>query len=247
MSYLANSNFFLDVQKGEIPNHFARSVIGQLPFETTDGEIWPSIWDLYYPLTAIQVEITANSLSDNRIGSGARTIQIEGLDSSYNVIYEVITLPGFWNAVTTTNYFLRILKITVLTAGYHGTNWGDILVRTTINQQLCIMYEESGESLQTHYTIPSNYTGYLYKYYFSILKASSISAEFKLWLTPYGQASTLKSIIGSDADGVNSGEKIFKAPLKIPEKTDIKMTVQSSSNNGDVIGGYDLILVKNYV
>jgi hypothetical protein len=76
----------------------------------------------------IQLQVSSSSTNDTSAGTGARTINVDGLDHTWNPISETITLNGQNPVNTTDTNWLRINKIWVETAGSGGVNEGDLYV-----------------------------------------------------------------------------------------------------------------------
>lgn len=242
MSYLANTNFFFDVQKGKIPYHSAVLKFGSNPnISTTEQDIWTPGGSLTYLTSAATATIVSDDVNDDDGDTGARTIKIEGLDGSYAVTTEDITMNGT-TGVTTTNSYLRIYRMQVLTAGSSEVNEGTITATSTTVQ--ADIPAEQGQSLMAIYTVPAGYSAYIFQYYFSIQKSNNISVDFRFFVRPFGGAWNLKSILGGDSTGNSLGSRKWNSPLKITEKSDIRMTALSSGT-GDVSSGFDLINVVN--
>ena len=83
---------------------------------------WASVFDAAYRL-----DIASSSAADAAAGTGARTIDIYGLDSQWMLQKETVTLTG-QTMLTTTKYFRRVFEIVVATAGSGFLNAGDIYV-----------------------------------------------------------------------------------------------------------------------
>ncbi|MBT5106983.1 MAG: hypothetical protein HOM20_12440, partial [Porticoccaceae bacterium] len=81
-----------------------------------------TIWDgggIYtYIATAETVTITSTSGSDSAAGTGARTVEVQGLNSSYEVVTETLTVGGAGGSTE----FLRVFRAVVITAGTDGVN-----------------------------------------------------------------------------------------------------------------------------
>lgn len=73
--------------------------------------------------------ISSSNAADAAAGTGARTVTITGLDSSYNQISSTVTLNGT-TAVTIPVQFFRVNRLQVATAGTGRTNAGIIYVGT---------------------------------------------------------------------------------------------------------------------
>lgn len=83
--------------------------------------------DLTFPVSATALTVSSLSALDTSLGTGARTIVIQGLDAQYQSISEVVVLNGL-NPVYTTASFYRVNKVFVLTAGSTSRNQGRIYI-----------------------------------------------------------------------------------------------------------------------
>lgn len=83
--------------------------------------ILPDIWDIG-PTTA---SIVSSDASDSSAGIGARTVDIIGLNESFQSIGERITLNGLTPVISTLTY-LRINRLIVRASGSTQHNQGDI-------------------------------------------------------------------------------------------------------------------------
>lgn len=79
--------------------------------------------------TSTTVTISSSNAADAAAGTGARTVTITGLDSTFNQVSSTVTLNGT-TAVTIPVQFLRINSIQVITAGTGLTNAGILYVGT---------------------------------------------------------------------------------------------------------------------
>jgi hypothetical protein len=96
------------------------------------------------------------------VGTGARTLRIQGLDSSYNFAEETVDMDGT-TTVTTTQTFLRVFRMSVETAGSTGNNEGTITVTYTGGSDVAATISQgNGQTLMALYTIPA---GILVIYY----------------------------------------------------------------------------------
>lgn len=71
------------------------------------------------------LKITSSSANDASAGTGARTVKIWGLNSSYAEISETVTLNGT-SAVNTANSYIAVNHMQVMTVGSGGVNAGAI-------------------------------------------------------------------------------------------------------------------------
>ena len=86
-----------------------------------------SLLDITFPVSIITLGIASTSTNDNPSGSGARTILINGLDSNYDEMSEVVTLNGLLE-VNSTKQFLRVQSAVVMSSGSTGWNEGTIYI-----------------------------------------------------------------------------------------------------------------------
>ena len=120
--------FYLAVQQGKVPgysmvNKFGyNSSIGSLSFET----IWETGNDYPWQTAQATLDVVSDDTDDDVAGTGARTLRIQGLDGSYNLVEETVDMDGT-TTVTTTQTFLRVFRMSVETAGTSGNNIGNIL------------------------------------------------------------------------------------------------------------------------
>jgi hypothetical protein len=82
------------------------------------------IWDSILAAAA-QVDVTSSSTNDAAAGTGARTVELIGVDANYLVISETLTLNG-QTIVTSALSYLRLTEINVLTTGSGRVNAGDL-------------------------------------------------------------------------------------------------------------------------
>lgn len=114
----------------------------------------------YMPSTALKFEVVSSSANDTAVGSGARTIEVTGIDNSWNLATETINLNGV-TAVQSVGTYYRVIKAEVKTVGSYGaTNAGNILVRGTGGGSSFVQIDTSnGQSFASHFCVPLGYYG----------------------------------------------------------------------------------------
>lgn len=212
-----------------------------------------TIWShggLYvYPAAATVMQVSSSSADDAALGTGARTISVQGLDANYNEISEVVTLNG-QNQVATTLSYLRVFRAFVITAGSGQTAAGTIYVGTgaaTSGVPTAVYTEIAlGENQTTMalWTVPAGYTAYMNRGTFSA--ASNNAAQYvlgKFVFRPLG------GVFRNAADvTVNSNviQYDFETPLALPEKTDIEARcIALSGTNFYVTASFEITYIKN--
>ena len=151
------------IAHGLITGHRENYALG---YNSTVGTILTDITELGVavtplPTSAITMEVVSSSGDDISTGTGIRTLEIHGLNSSYDEIEETIIMNGI-TPVTTINQYIRINDFHSITVGSVGVAVGNIIIRasgggTTYNK----ITADGNRSLQCHYTIPNNKVGYL--------------------------------------------------------------------------------------
>jgi hypothetical protein len=212
-----------------------------------------TIWDgsnLYtYISTASSVYITSSDGDDATAGTGARTIEVQGLDENYALQTETINVDD--SASTTT--FIRVFRAIVKTVGSGGQAAGVISIRSasggggTLLAQIGRVGTGGGASLgQTFmalYTIPAGKTGYLTQW---TVGAGGQNADTTALLLarPFDgdTAFNSKDIVISAG---NQFSKDYKIPLMFTEKTDIEVRAFSSSSGNDCSSTFNILLIDN--
>ena len=97
------------------------------------------------------VDVVSDDTNDDVAGTGARTLRIQGLDGSYNLVEETVDMDGT-TTVTTTQTFLRVFRMSVETAGSSGNNEGTITVTYTGGSDVAATITEgNGQTLMALY------------------------------------------------------------------------------------------------
>jgi hypothetical protein len=242
--------FDLQVARGQITGHKTLFKFGNN--SDINGAL-ETIWSrggLYvYPTSAIQMKVSSSSANDAALGTGARTVSVQGLDQNYNEVAETVTLTG-QTEVLTTNTFIRVFRAFVITAGSGGTAAGTIYVGTgTVTAGVpATVYAEIalGENQTTMavWTVPAGYTMYIYRGTFSA--ASNNVSQYilgKFMFRPLG------GVFRNAADvTVNTGaiQYDFELSLALPEKSDIEaQAIALSGSNFYVNASFEGVYIKN--
>jgi hypothetical protein len=246
--------FNLQVARGQIAYHESIYKFGNNP-EVGDSieTVWPQGGLYSYLSAATVLKVSSSSTNDTSAGTGARTVELFGLDGDYNEISEVVTLNG-QTAVNTTLSYLRINRMIVRSAGSGGANAGIIYAGTgtvttgvPANIYATINGDGTNQTLMALWTIPAGYTGYLMQYDVSNGTTSNTPAVCKLLLVarPYGEVFQTKDI-KSLTTGMHI-ENTLIIPVEFAEKTDIEVRAVSSSNSVtfDISSAFEMLYIKN--
>jgi len=243
MSFISNNNipFGLAVQRGNITNFSSVNKFGFNNLVPTSFEVIAlGSANFTYPTSAGTVTIVSDDANDTSDGTGARTVKIQGLDSSYNLLDETVSMNGTTN-VNSTNSFLRIFRMSVETAGTSGGLEGNITATIGGNEQSRMEADYDNQSLQANYTIPLNYKGYLTRVQITSTKDNK-AAFVGLFTRELNSVFKVKQLVEIYRNSVVID---FPSPLIIPEKTDIELRGKNEGSGNISIGGtFDLILEK---
>ena len=250
--YGKNEDFSLQVARGLIPGHSVVTVFGYNPdVDTSEESVWPDGGTVPHPTVASVLKVSSSDAADvSPSGTGARTVQITGLNANYFEVSETVVLNG-QTAVNTVNSYLYVNGLTVTSVGSGGANAGNINVGTgnVTSGVPAVLYDiiAIGYNNRTtgHYCVPAGYTGFLVQGLFTAGQASGSTAI------------TGKLLIHSSDDNIvrvgaittlNIGvvQYMFNYPTAIPEKNCIGATAIGSAANNSVSSMFNICLIKNY-
>jgi hypothetical protein len=242
--------FDLQVARGQITGH---KTIFKFGNNSDINGALETIWSrggLYvYPTSAIQMKVSSSSANDAALGTGARTVSVQGLDQNYNEVAETVTLTG-QTEVLTTNTFIRVFRAFVITAGSGGTAAGTIYVGTgTVTAGVpATVYAEivlgENQTTMATWTVPAGYTFFVYRGTFSA-SSNNVSQYIlgKFMFRPFG------GVFRNAADvTVNTGaiQYDFELPLALPEKSDIEaQAIALSGSNFYVTASFEGMYILN--
>lgn len=243
----AEIDFYLAVAKGDFTNYSNISKFGRNPGVKSAG--YETIWDgsnLYpWPTAAETLDVVSSDANDTSAGTGARTVEIEGLDSNWDVQTETVTMNGTTD-VTTTNSFLRVYRARVVTAGSSGANEGTITFTNTTSSnviaQISVDTSGLGQTLMACYTVPAGKTAYLINFDFSSAKDNEHRFRLMVRDNTVTDAAWNVKEFASARGGFNDFRKW--AIQKYTEKSDLDFQAIASAASA-AAGGFELILIDN--
>ena len=208
----------------------------------TTEVIWDGSGAYTYPTQARIHNLTSSSSNDTAAGTGARTVQVFGLDSCYNEIDETVTLSGTSNAPTVKSY-IRIFRMLVETAGSGETAAGEITATAAVDGSVSAIIASGNQTHMAIYTVPAGKTAYVTQVYGSIGRKQTATFSLKLDVRPLGGVFNNKFEIDGSSTGSSFVTHDFKPYIKIEGKSDIQMKGNASAAGADLTAGFDLILV----
>ncbi len=243
-------NFDLEVAQGNISgvsnlNKFGRNddIDTMNDADIWDGGISSESPTWVAPTAARTHDITSTSANDTSAGSGAKTIRVYGLDSSYALQEEDITMNGTSN-VHTANTYIMIHRMKVLTG---AVNDGDITATAQTDSTVTAKIAAgNGQTQMAIYQVPAGKTFYMTHFYVGMnRKTITGAADVAPLIKPFGGVFLTQTITGSVASGSSYFRHIYKPYLKVEAKSIIKMRASVSANNTDISSGFDGYLVDD--
>ena len=229
-------NVYLDVARDAISNSKIVHKFGA-NFDIDQATDPESVWTGggLYPWSSLATAQTIYCLSTS--ASDTAVLTIEGLDANYDEQTETVTLTGA-SAVTTTNTFIRVFRMTY----EDGANVGTITARTvsasgTVVAQIDIGY---AQTLMAVYTVPAGHTGYL------VALDATIDGTKTCQMLMYHRLTDKPFRIAHIAETEGHYRYDFTAPLTVPEKTDIDIRIDNvSGNDARVTANFDIVLIRD--
>lgn len=243
--------FELQVSRGQIAYH---KTLFKFGFNPDVDDSLETIWaegGLYSYLSAATVlKVSSSSANDTSAGTGARTVELFGLDADYDEINETVILSG-QTAVNTTQSFLRVNRMIVRSAGTGGTNAGVIYAGTgTVTSgvpanKYATVSAGDGQSLMALWTVPRGYTAYVTQTDITVATTQNNKyATVSFLARPFGEVFQVKDKFAKSESGHN---QVYTFPLKFEEKTDLEMRCIGDSAGADIAiaAAFDLVYIQN--
>lgn len=244
--------FSLAVPEGSVTGYYSVNKFGRnTDVDTAIEDIWDGGGTWVAPTTARIHNIASTSASDASGGVGARTIQVYGLTSwSSAEVSETVTMSGVSN-VATSNSYVIIHRMKVLTKGATNVNVGTITATAVTDATVTAQINASeGQTQMAIYGIPSTQTAFVTGYYASINKANASGAlDVGLQFNPEPDTELTNFQIKHTQGLIAQGSSLFShkfSPYNSFSGPGIfKITAIGSTNNFDVSAGFDLYLKDN--
>ena len=225
--------FGLHVKRGYVQGHEHVHKFGFNTSVTTSATlVWNGGGDYTYPTSAAQLGVVGTSTTDNS------QITIEGLDADYNELSNVVTLNGT-TTVTTSGSYLRAYRAYVSDDNEPAGN----VTITHSGSNIAIIRADEGQTLMATYTVPAGYTAYLYQLVLG--GAAELANKFMTIRLRTRESNSVFRTQAKYTVAAQTFEETMVFPLVFPEKTDIEITAQSSSQVQQASAMFDLLLIKN--
>jgi len=245
--YSVDLDHRLEIPKGGIPgssgvNKFGRNT--NVASGATE-EIWDGSASYVFPATALMTSISQTT--DQTAMRGA-TIEVEGLDASWDAVTQNAVLDGTLttNVVTLTTPLIRCFRMRVLadvvsTSPIRVHNAGE-------TQDYAIIDTGNNQTLMAVYTVPNGKTAFMTCYYAHHNPATNqdpTSNPVTLWFrdNDNGYEAQIKNVVGLPNAG--GFQHFFDPYIKITQKSDVFIKASPVGKAADVSAGFDLVLVDN--
>lgn len=245
--------FLLEVAKGDIPGHKVYTIAGRK--DNIDNTTLDDISQV--PATTIvpnpggiQLELVSSSANDTIAGTGAQQVEIHYLDVDGLEQNEIVDMNGVTPVNTVAVDIDRIQWIHVhrLGAGATETAQGNIDLRDTTGATIFERIVAGGnQSLNAHYHIPADKTGYLLGWQVSAL-AFAVDFRLRATVQRFGRTLIPGVFLFQDAiviDVGTSGWIPYLVPLRCPANSEVKISALSTAAGGDGGAQFGILLIDD--
>lgn len=227
--------------KGYYPDKQPFYILGRCgDVDNTLRDLWACPTEIYvFPTSGQQMRLVSTSTNDTSNGSNVRTVVIDYLDSNYAQKQETVTLSGITPVLTVATNILRINGMYSGTIGTPGVGAAGAISLTNTDGTVTYGLISIGLNLarQAIYTVPAGYYAYINHFQVSSGSTGSHFCQTILEATAKNGIIRPGIMIPQDEQGTqNSGAVIsYPTPIRLPEKTDIKLTAISDNSAANVI------------
>lgn len=250
LRYVHPTELLYDIQRGIYLGKSIVSVFG------TNDDVDAAIEDLIpwggtyaFQTAAVPMQVISTSALDDGAppGTGARTVTVTGLNGSFAVISETVTMNGV-TAVPLVNSYRRINSFVVDTAGSTGVNQGTIDVRVTAGAVIQSRILGSEGSARTGvYTVPTSKVAYIVSANAALKRVTAETIDVVVYSRDLGvadQSLKVRAYNVLHAQGTSSIQAI-PAFDKVTGPCDIFIRAQLASGNNNGVTGRVNLIVEN--
>lgn len=230
MGWNNTSEILSHVAAGNVHGATAFNLYGVNPANTTAYDtVWGNSNAYTFVTSAIgsPTIVSSNAADDgDPVGTGARTVRITGVNASYAVVTEDVTLNGT-GAVNLTGSYITINDITVLTVGSGGVPAGNLTLAGTGPVTHGYVLAGQNKSTSAIYCVPANYSLLIYKIGVQFGTNSTGANQFKLAYSTNG--GPVYNVGPLYKEPYTETPTPFEVPLHLPEKTQFRVDALSAS------------------
>lgn len=257
---ISDNSSGLAIAKGDVTGHSTVQKFGNASdFDSGDGiiTVWDgaedgTAWELMRYVYSTTADI--DSISSTSVGD-THEIAIQGLDSDYNLVNQLVTLQGQTRVALNTP-LIRVFRAynnnSVDLTGHvivyvNGTISGG--VPTNKSNIRAVIDPLNQQTEMAIYTVPAGKTAYLTRGYASTSGANKASNYVvRFFAREFGKVFRLQNVNAITENGNSIVVLDYFTPLKIPEKTDLEVRVEATGvgvTGASISAGFDLVLVDN--
>ena len=232
--------FELQVSRNQISYHISLHKFGyNSDIGTSPETVWTIGGTYTYLAAASTLYVSSSDANDTSAGTGARTVQVYGLDANYDEVNVTVSLAG-QSAVQLgeASNWIRVFRMIVRSAGSSDANVGTLYVGTEatpasgvpVNKYASIAIGDN-QTLMCVWTVPRGYTAYLHQKDVSASSSSGKFAIFTLEGRPFGEVMQVKDrvLLANNSTAIS-----YWNPISFAEKTDIEVRAQADSIGGTI-------------
>ena len=254
---VSNRSDGMAISEGDVAGKSTVHKFGAAPSFDTGTEVY--VWDGSDSgnLAQYTIEESPTDNIDSLIsssGSDTEIIRVEGLDVSWNVVTQDITLNGQTRVPLSTNllfvYRMENLGSNSLVGqvyAYTNNSTTSLGVPTDTSTVRAVIDDGNNQTEMAYYPVPAGKTAYLRKIDFSQAGANkATNYVFKFKVKQFGRQFNLKKRIAGTFTTPYSYEYI--EPPVYPEKSILLLTCEATAggvSGAAVSGGFDLVLKDN--
>lgn len=243
----------IDIAVGNLPGYSSLHKFGNnTACSIVEEDIWLAGGQYQFPISTSVVQIVSGgNAADTAAGTGARSIQIEGLGTDWRMASARLDTAGASASLVSTVAFIRVNRAFVVDIGTYSSiiasaaNVGLItVISTATGNTVVAIGAAKGQSQMGIYTIPAGKTGYLVSTQFNV--SATISTTVSLYkrenaddvVSPFSSKRLL--VQNDELRGVDDRELIV--PVKLSAKTDIWATCLAVSGTPAATVEFDIIM-----
>ena len=240
--YFPTEDTHLNIARGLVKDTFDVHKFGANPSLGNGSANIETIWDgsNLYPWSSFGsgslLYLKSSSSSDT-----SRQIEIQGLDTNWDLQTETVTLDGTdptATAVVTENQFIRVFRM-------RNTGSTDVIgnitakVTSASGTTVAQITDGNNQTLMCVYSVPRNYKAYLLNLESCSAKNEEITIKF--FIRNFGGVFRLQHQAKFTAAQYNYN---FTIPLEFDAKSDIDFRAFAGNTGVDITGTFNLVLIK---
>lgn len=246
---VVSTPYFMEIAKGNVPNHFAVNKFGQnLAVSATIEDIWDGSENYEY---LVDDTFALMYISSDNAADQSMTYEVTGIDSDYNYSTVEVTLDGadgrtfvVLTSGATDDKWWRIFRVLNTSAtpalgniyvSKDNTDVGGNGIPDDIADIQAKILIGNEQTLMCLWTCPIGYDAFLTNYYAST--SSNKITSVNLFVRPFGGVFNIKAVFSINQIHMSYH---YTFPISITEKSDVVIRASAAGGGGVVSSGFDL-------